>query len=776
MSETNNLAGSPENKLTLRVAEAAVRDAGRTIARIDPTDLKLLGLKIGDTIEIKGSRTTGAKVMPAFSDDRGKRLILIDGLIRANAGTALGEAIQIRKIEGVTAKVLLLAPTDDGSITSNRSTQHQLYLKRSLEGMIVKAGDVVRVNFVGSGESFQEFVVQETNPPEGLLVVGPSTGLNFAQTSADRKQPARRSGGGITYEDIGGLSRQLDRIREMIELPLRYPELFERLGIDPPKGVLLYGPPGSGKTLIARAVANETSAHFISVSGPEIIQKFYGESEANLRKIFQEATSQAPSIIFLDEIDSLAPHREQVQGEVEKRVVGTLLTLMDGLKGRGAVVVIGATNLPNNLDPALRRPGRFDREISIGVPDRPGREEILTIYTRSMPLSPEVDISRLASITHGFVGADLAALCREAALSAMRRVIPNMELGTAGIPYEQFVNLDVRMTDFLAALKEIEPSAIREVYTEVPDVTWDKIGGLDDVKEALREAVEWPLNYPDLFEQTDTKPPRGVLLYGPPGCGKTLLAQAMATESEINFISVKGPELLSKWVGESEKAVREIFKKARQAAPCIIFFDEIDAVAPARGMRATDGVSDRVVAQLLTEIDGIEESAGLIILGATNRPEMLDPALMRPGRFDLKIAIPAPDAVARHKILEVHTASKPIADLTLLDWLVPLTDGLVGAELEALCNRASLNSIRRAIAQLKKAQEEAEKLAPPATATSKAKATGPTRRSADASKKAQPPERPTIIPEVLKEDFEESLAKILANRQLTAANGLANGL
>jgi len=750
MSEITDSA----NTLTLRVAEAIPRDMGRTIARLDPSDLKLLGLNIGDTIEIKGSRSSGAKVMPAFAADRGKRLILIDGLIRANCGVSLGETVSVSKTESLTAKVLVLTPTEEGN-NPERSVQQQLYLKRSLEGIIVKPGDLVRVNFVGSG--FQEFLVHETEPAQGLLVVGPGTNLKFNLSQADRQQMARRTGSGITYEDIGGLSRQLDRIREMIELPLRYPEIFERLGIDPPKGVLLYGPPGSGKTLIARAVANETSAHFISVSGPEIIQKFYGESEANLRKVFQEATSRAPSIIFLDEIDSLAPRREQVQGEVEKRVVGTLLTLMDGLRGRGAVIVIGATNLPNNLDPALRRPGRFDREISIGVPDRPGREEILTIFTRAMPLSPEVDLSRLASLTHGFVGADLGALCREAALSALRRVIPNMQMEKSAIPYEQFMNLDVRMEDFLAALKEIEPSAIREVYTEVPDVSWDKIGGLEEVKEALREAVEWPLAYPELFERTGTKPPRGMLLYGPPGCGKTLLAQALATESEINFISVKGPELLSKWVGESEKAVREIFRKARQAAPCIIFFDEIDAIAPARGMRSTDGVSDRVVAQLLTEIDGIEEAAGLIILGATNRPEMLDPALLRPGRFDLKVAIPEPDAAARRQILEVHTATKPLADPSLLDWLVPLTEHLVGAELEALCNRASLNSIRRAIAQIKKTATITDA---PVTSYSQGKQIKSSTASA----------QPLIIPDLLKEDFEEALAKLLAMRQL--GNGI----
>lgn len=684
--------------MTLRVAEAMPRDAGRTIARIDPGDMRMMGLNSGDIIEIRGTRTSGAKVMPAFTAERGKRLILIDGLVRANAGASLDGTVQVRKVAAVGARSLLLAPLAEGPYLNqaDRNVHHQLYLKRSLEGAVVKTGDLVRVTFLGSG--FQEFIVQETVPATGLLVIGTGTALKFNTPQEEaRNRSARRTGSGVAYEDIGGLSRQMARIRELIELPLRYPEVFDRLGIDPPKGVLLYGPPGSGKTLIARAVANETSAYFISVSGPEIIQKFYGESEANLRKVFQEAAARAPSIIFLDEIDSLAPRREQVQGEVEKRVVGQLLTLMDGLRGRGRVVVIGATNLPNTIDPALRRPGRFDREIAIGVPDRPGREEILQIYTRAMPLMPDVEIGRLASLTHGFVGADLAALCREAALSAVRRVMPDMEMDQSAISYEQFMNLSVSMGDFLTALKEIEPSAIREVYTEVPDVSWDKVGGLDEVKQTLREAVEWPLLYPEFFEQTGTSPPRGVLLYGPPGCGKTLMAQALASESEINFISVKGPELLNKWVGESEKAVREIFKKARQASPCIIFFDEIDAIAPVRGARLNDGVSDRVVAQLLAEMDGVETTKGLIMIAATNRPEMVDPALLRPGRFDVKIRIGRPDAAARRAILEVHTLNKPLADRTIIDRLVPRTKGLVGADLAAMCNRAALSAIRRAV-------------------------------------------------------------------------------
>ncbi len=744
--------------LTLRVAEAASRDAGRTVARIDPKDLEALGLKIGDVIEIRGTRVTGAKVMPAFVADRDKRLILIDGLVRANCGASLDGVVQVRKAPRIAARALLLAPLSEGPYVApnDRNVHHQLYLKRSLEGAVVKTGDLVRVSFMGSG--FQEFIVQETTPPTGLVIIEPSTAVKFNTPEEEaRNRSTRRTGEGVTYEDIGGLSRQLARIRELIELPLRYPEIFDRLGIEPPKGVLLYGPPGTGKTLIARAVANETSAHFISVSGPEIIGAFYGQSESNLRKVFQEAAARAPSIIFFDEIDSLTPRREQVQGDVEKRVVGQLLTLMDGLKGRGRVVVIGATNRPDSLDPGLRRPGRFDREISIGVPDRLGREEILTIYTRSMPLTPDVNIGELASITHGFVGADLAALCREAALSALRRVMPDMQMDSAALAYEQFVNLNVMMEDFLSALKEIEPSAMREVYVEVPNVRWSQIGGLEDVKETLREAVEWPLLYPEYFEQTGTTPPRGVVLHGPPGCGKTLIAQALATESEINFITVKGPELLNKFVGESEKAVRDVFKKARQAAPCIIFFDEIDGLAPVRGARLNDASSDHVVAQLLTEMDGIEGAKGLIMVAATNRLEMVDPALLRPGRFDVKIRIKRPDAEGRRQILEVHTANKPIADRTIVDRLVPRTKGLVGADLAALCNRASLNAIRRAVAARSRAELE-EAATEVDSSAIEIEVTGGD-MTPEARRKANQ-RQASLTPLLTDEDFEEALAFI----------------
>ncbi|MEI7556792.1 CDC48 family AAA ATPase [Candidatus Chlorohelix sp.] len=683
--------------MVLRVIEAAPRDAARSIARIDPNDMKLLGLDVGDIIEIRGMRNTGAKVMPAFPPERGKRIIQIDGLIRRNCGTSIDNSVVVKKVEASIAKTLVLSPPEDGTPYRERGSQHLLYIKRLLEDLIVAQGDVVRVNLFGNNQ--QEFMVLGATPSGVPLKVGPATALRIHTQRTEKQQRAPRRQGGVTYEDIGGLSKQLSRIREMIELPLKYPEVFERLGIDAPKGVLLYGPPGSGKTLIARAVANETNAFFISVSGPEIIHKFYGESEANLRKVFSDAATRAPSIIFLDEIDAIAPKRESVMGEVEKRVVAQLLSLMDGLKSRGRIVVIGATNLPNLLDPALRRPGRFDREISIGVPDRPGREEILTIYTRSMPLAMDVDVPKLAAITHGFVGADLEALCREAALSALRKIIPDIDFANSTIPYEELMNLTVDMSDFISALKEIEPSAVREVYTEVPDVSWEMVGGLQEIKDALREAVEWPLKYENLFRNTNTTPPRGIMLYGPPGVGKTLIAQALASETEVNFISIKGPELLSKWVGESEKAVREIFKKARQAAPCLIFFDEIDALAPVRGSRVDNGVSERVVAQLLTEIDGIEGLKGVVLLAATNRADLVDPALLRPGRFDLKIEIPAPDLYARRQILEVHARQKPLQDYAILDKLALETEGMVGADLAALCNHAAMVAIRRCVTE-----------------------------------------------------------------------------
>jgi transitional endoplasmic reticulum ATPase len=526
--------------------------------------------------------------------------------------------------------------------------------------------------------------------PAPIVMMNDETVVEVSSTPVKRVEEIS----GITYEDIGGLSEELQKIREMVELPMKHPELFRHLGIEPPKGVILYGPPGTGKTLIAKALANETGASFLTINGPEIMSKFYGESEARLREVFQEAEQRAPSIIFIDELDAIAPKRSEVTGEVERRVVSQLLTLMDGLKGRGQVVVIGATNRIEAIDPALRRPGRFDREIRIGVPDRNGRKEILQIHTRRMPLAPDVNLDELAEVTHGFTGADIAALCREAAMNALRRFLPKIDLEKDVIPAEVLEQLKVSREDFAEALKTIQPSALREVILEIPNVTWDMIGGLEDVKQQLKEAVEWPLKYPDVFKRLGIRPPRGILLYGPPGVGKTLLAKAVATESEANFISVKGPEVLSKWVGESERAVREIFRKARETAPCIIFFDELDSIAPRRGLHTDAGVTDRIVNQLLTEMDGMQSLKGVVVIGATNRPDILDPALLRPGRFDRVIFVPPPDYQARLQILKIHTKEMPLAPDVNLEELARITEGYTGADLESVCREAALTAAR----------------------------------------------------------------------------------
>ncbi|MBI2863118.1 MAG: CDC48 family AAA ATPase [Chloroflexi bacterium] len=676
-----------ERTLTVRIAEALPKDVGRGIARLDPADIEQLGAAIGDTVEIVGKRRAVARLMPAYVAERGKSLVQVDGIMRENAQAGIGERIQVRKVASQQARSVTLSST--GASQAALRGQDARYLGRLLEGVPLLAGDRVRVNLFGNRPL--DLAVHETTP-KGVVLVDGSTVIRV------RGEPVPVRGPAFSYEDIGGLGREISRIREMVELPLRYPEVFERLGIDPPKGVLLYGPPGCGKTLIARAVAYETAAHFIHVAGPEVIHKFYGESEAHLRSIFQEAEQRAPSIVFLDEIDAIAPKREAVQGEVEKRVVAQLLALMDGLKSRGQVVVIGATNIPGSIDPALRRPGRFDREIAISVPDRPGRLEILHIHTRGMPLSDNVDLERLASITHGFVGADMAALCREAAMSCLRQILPAIDFAQAKLPYEDLLRLEVTMDHFLEALNEIEPSAVREVFTEVADVKWDQVGGLEDVKRLLREAIEWPLRYGDRFAYARTSPPKGVLLTGPPGTGKTLVAKAVASESEVNFISIKGPALLSKWVGESEKGVREVFKKARQAAPCIVFFDEIDALLPTRGGGGSEShVSERVVSQFLTEMDGIEDLRGVVVLGATNRPDIIDPALLRPGRFDFSVTLPVPDAVARQAILAVHTRGRPLdVEVDLAD-LAGRTVGLTGADLESICQRAAMFAIRESV-------------------------------------------------------------------------------
>ncbi len=669
--------------LKLKVTEALSKDVGRCFARMGPEDMKRLDLAIGDIVEIEAKRRTVCKAMPAYKEIRGQSRVQLDGLTRENVGAGLDEFVNIRKTACSPAERVSLAPT---SITP--SERDLKYIGSLLDGLPVLVGDRIRANLFGSRSA--DFKVQHT-VPEGPVLINPTTRLAIVKTKeAD-------SAGRVAYEDIGGLKPQLLRIREMIELPLRYPEVFSRLGIEAPKGVLLHGPPGCGKTLIARAIAHETEAQFFSVSGPEVIHKFYGESEAHLRKIFDEASRKGPSIVFLDEIDAIAPPREKVVGDVEKRVVAQLLALMDGLTKRQNVIVIAATNIPNALDPALRRPGRFDREIRIPIPDRLGRLEILDIHSRGMPLAPDVDMAHLAEITHGFVGADLEALCREAAMLCLRRIMPDIDFGLTSIPYEQLAALEVHMDDYRAALREVEPSAIREVFVEVPNVRWEDVGGLDAVKESLVEAVEWPLKFPRLFDQAGIKPPKGILLSGSPGCGKTLMAKAIANETHVNFISVKGPALLSKYVGESERAVREVFQKARQAAPCIIFFDEIDALVPIRGGASDAHVSERVLSQILTELDGIEELKGVLVLGATSRADMLDPAVLRPGRFDEIIEIPMPDKNGREKIFAIHLRNKPLAADIRPDDLAAKTEGLSGAEIAGICHKAALSALRRAV-------------------------------------------------------------------------------
>ncbi|HHT9152285.1 MAG TPA: CDC48 family AAA ATPase, partial [Candidatus Hypogeohydataceae bacterium YC40] len=634
-----------KDKLSLKVAEAMNRDVGRGIARIDPADMQALGVEIGDVIEILGNRRTVARVMPTFKEERGKFRIQIDGLIRGNAQVSLDEKVTLRKVDWQPAERVVLVP-----VTPGLMDRDSRYIGTLLDGLPLVEGDRIRATLFGT--RYNEFLVESTQPKD-VVIIKPTTSLKIAE-----KLPTKPSRLKISYEDIGGLGKEIQRIREMIELPLKYPQVFERLGIDPPKGVLLCGPPGCGKTLIARAVANETDASFFSINGPEIIHKFYGESEARLREIFEEARRNTPAIIFLDEVDAIAPKREQVLGEVEKRVVAQLLALMDGLKERGQVIVIAATNIPHFLDPALRRPGRFDREITIPIPDKKARLKILEIHSRGMPLAEDVNLTKLAEITHGFVGADLQALCREAAMSCLRQVMPEIDFQKSHIPTETLLSLKVGMDHFLQALKEIEPTALREVFVEVPDLGWEDVGGLEDVKRQLQEAVEWPLRYEKMFEQAKLTPPKGILLTGPPGTGKTLLVKALAREGKVNFISVKGPALLSKYVGESEKAVRDIFRKARQAAPCIIFFDEIDAIAPRRGAGESESrVTERVISQLLTELDGIEELKGVLVLGATNRPDIIDPALLRAGRFDASIEIPIPDQAARRTFSASSTTS-----------------------------------------------------------------------------------------------------------------------
>ncbi len=672
------------NEITLKVAEAVKKDVGRGLARIDPADIERLHATIGDVVEIVGKKRTVAKVMPAFKEDRGKGIIQIDGPTRGNAHIGLDEKVTLRKIAWNPADNVVLTP-----ITTVNLKRDSKYIGNLLDGLPIIEGDRIRATLFGS--RFTDFVV-ETTIPKGVVVINPTTLLKINEKKSGTAERLK-----FSYEDIGGLGHEIQRIREMIELPLKHPEVFERLGIDAPKGVLLYGPPGCGKTLIARAVANETDAHFITINGPEIIHKFYGESEARLRQIFEEAKKNAPSIIFLDEIDAIAPKREHVVGDVEKRVVAQLLALMDGLDNRGHVIVIAATNLPGALDPALRRPGRFDREISIPIPDQNARLTILEVHSRGMPLSEDVNLNKLAEITHGFVGADLQALCRESAMLCLRKAIPEMDLGASNIPYETMMNLKVSMDHFIEALKEIEPSALREVFVEIPNVRWEDVGGLETVKQQIQEAVEWPLKYPDMFKQAKINMPKGILLHGSPGTGKTLLAKAVANETKVNFISVKGPALISKYVGESERGIRDMFKKAKQAAPCIIFFDELDVITPRRGEGSDSHVTERVIGQFLTEMDGIEELKGVLVLAATNRMDQIDPALLRAGRFDYLIEIPIPDEETRLKIFQVHTKDKPMEKGIDFKKFAQETEGMTGADIELICKKAALMTIRNAI-------------------------------------------------------------------------------
>ena len=669
------------------VKEAAHDDAGRGIARVSIEVMKKLGLVSGDVIEIQGKKKAAAIVWPGFSQDTGYGILRIDGNIRGNASTGIDEKVRIYKSEAAYAKKVVIQPTQPIRLVGGEQ-----YLSRVLRGRSVIEGQTVRVDVIGNSITLVIAKVM----PKGIAIVTDDTEIELKEEPY-KPEEGKQELSDIHYEDIGGLGRELQLVREMIELPLRHPEIFERLGIQPPKGVLLYGPPGTGKTLIAKAVANEVEAHFISLSGPEIMSKYYGESEKGLREKFEEAEQNAPAIIFIDEIDAIAPKREDTKGEVERRVVAQLLSLMDGLKGRGQVVVIAATNLPDSIDPALRRGGRFDREIEIGIPDKKGRHEIFQVHTRGVPLGDDVKIDELVNSTQGFVGADVALLVKEAAMHALRKVIPQIKIDE-DIPNEVLDRLRVTREDFDEARKHVEPSAMREVLVEIPDITWKQVGGLEETKQELREAVEWPLKYPEVFERLQTKPPKGILLFGPPGTGKTLLAKAVANESECNFIAVKGPELLSKWVGESEKGVREIFRKARQASPSIIFFDEIDALVPKRGTYSgSSHVTESVVSQILTELDGMEELKNVTVLAATNRPDMLDDALLRPGRLERHIYVPTPDTESRKKIFEVYVGGETgtiIAKDVDIDALVGLTDGYVGADIEALVREAKMAAVR----------------------------------------------------------------------------------
>lgn len=675
-----------ENNLQLKVAEAKQqRDVGRSIARMDADTMKNLGITVGDVLEIIGKKSTAAKAWPAYPEDQGLGIIRVDGFIRKNCNVSINDYVTVKKAEADYAISVKLAPVDIRISVDNDFVR---FVKDRLIDRPATRGDTLLIMMLGHSVPF---MVVSTRP-NGIVKISPTTEITIlSEPVPELDMPSR-----TTYEDIGGLDEEIRRIREMVELPLRHPEIFQRLGIDPPKGVLLHGPPGCGKTLLARAVANESDANFYAINGPEVMSKFYGESEARMRKMFEDAEKNAPSILFIDEIDAIAPKRGEVTGEVERRVVAQLLASMDGLKGRGHVIVIGATNRPDALDEALRRPGRFDREVVIGIPDRPGRLEILQIHTRGMPLADDVTLTRVSEITHGYTGADLEALSREAAMKALRRYLPQIDLEQKRIPHDVLDEMEVNYQDILDAFREVTPTAMREVHIESPNVQWSDVGGLEDVKQNLQEAVEWPLKNPERFLRLGITPPKGILLHGPPGVGKTLLARAVATESEANFISIRGPEIFSKWVGESEKAIREIFRKARMAAPSIIFFDEFDSIVPARGGMSGDSrVSERVISQLLTEIDGLMTLQNVVVIAATNRPDMLDPAVLRPGRFDRRVYVPPPDSDARYKIIQIKTSEMPLSEDVDLNDLTRRTDGYSGADIDSLVREAGLNALRR---------------------------------------------------------------------------------
>ena len=674
------------NKVILKIEESPQQHVGRGRAIVDPKIIEDQGWSTGQILELTYNKKTHVKLWPGTVVEYGTGTIKIDGMTRQNIGAGIGDKISIKSVEAVNAQQIVLSPTE--KITAEGLQEYMIY---NYLNHVFTTGDSVSLNTQMGGRV--QFVVTSTKPPKPVIVTENTVFKLGAMTKGIDSSVPR-----ITYDELGGLKNEVRKIREMVELPMRHPELFDKIGVEAPKGVLLYGPPGTGKTLLAKAVAGETNAHFISLSGPEIMGKHYGESEERIREIFAQAAENAPSIIFIDEIDSIAPKRDEVSGELEKRIVSQLLTLMDGMQSRGKVVVIAATNRPDSIDPALRRPGRFDREIEIGIPDDEGRFDILSIHTRGMPIDQKVDLRRISKITHGFVGADLEVLSKEAAMRSLRRIIPEIDLDEEKISSEILQKIQITGDDFGDALKEVRPSALREVQVQVPDVSWDDVGGLDGLKEELREAVEWPIKYRDAYDYVDVESPKGILLYGPPGTGKTMMAKALAKMTESNFISIKGPELLSKWVGESEKGVREIFRKARQAAPCIIFFDEVDALVPRRGSGSGSHVTENVVSQILTEIDGLEELHDVLIIGATNRLDIVDEALLRPGRFDRVIKVPNPDEKGRLHIFEIHTKNKPLGDDVQPSEIVKLTEDFSGAEIAAVANRAAITALKRYVA------------------------------------------------------------------------------